>query len=613
MPITNDILPFATDPSANVVDQATYAADPSTALGFQSGIAKSASLNKAWRQSGFMAAGLAGMLATRGFNVLDNGDLAALVANLQSAIPGPVLTNVAAIRGLLKTGSPNAFVLGYFTDADGGGGPYYYDSSDTTTADNGGTVIVADDGGRWKLSTTSVSVTNFGAVSGRTAAQNTAAIQAAVTAIQGTGAKLVFPTEINYTVSDVITVQQPITIDGQMVQIYQETPNKNVFVFDKGVGGTGNYQYAFNVQNIVAATIAGSGEAFVFRNILESTFKNLYVPGVGAKAFHFQGCLLDDIEHLYAGDGLVASPGFFVGGLPTNVDGFLFEDYNGLGCNNNLIKRCTATNSTGTAFDISGKGNTLISCDAEGISGAATHMILRDATNVIGGDFEGSGNGIQVEASGCVVHGVNALTYVEIFDGVHSSEILGGTIKYMVIDAGATFNSIEDIQIAAGGALVDNSVGGTNTLRNITNPAGVEIGNYVSGAFSPLLKLGGDNVGMTFYNNEGKYQRDGNLLYFQLWIYVNDLGSSVGALTIDLNDLPFASANVSADQIIPLCGMSELVITGAGNGNAVYTLRNASKIIDAWKTPEATGVNTTILNTDVTHLTQIRLSGTFSL
>lgn len=77
---------------------------------------------------------------------------------------GRVISSIATLRTLPKTGSPQAFVTGYYAPGDGGGGPYYYDPADTTSTDNGGSVIVAADGGRWKLVCTgSVSVKQFGA------------------------------------------------------------------------------------------------------------------------------------------------------------------------------------------------------------------------------------------------------------------------------------------------------------------------------------------------------------------------------------------------------------------------------------------------------------------
>lgn len=102
---TTDILPFAIDPSADVQSQANFAAATSTAKGFANGIAEPAELNKVWRQSSFMAAGLANWLVTQGVNVPDDGDFATLVANLlatlapkkfQAGAAGSVLTSIAA-------------------------------------------------------------------------------------------------------------------------------------------------------------------------------------------------------------------------------------------------------------------------------------------------------------------------------------------------------------------------------------------------------------------------------------------------------------------------------------------------------------------------------------
>jgi hypothetical protein len=108
-------------------------------------------------------------------------------------IPGynPVLTSISLVRALLKTGSPQVLVTGYYTPFDGGGGEYCYDPTDTTSADNGGTIIVAADGGRWKLvSTGAVSVKQFGAVADG-ATDNASVFALAATAI-GANGTLVF-------------------------------------------------------------------------------------------------------------------------------------------------------------------------------------------------------------------------------------------------------------------------------------------------------------------------------------------------------------------------------------------------------------------------------------
>lgn len=84
---TNDFLPFAVGGSANVLTQAQYAALAALTTGFQSGVADSKSVNKAWRQSSIMAAVLAQFIVNQtGQNATDDGTTATLIANLLAAV-----------------------------------------------------------------------------------------------------------------------------------------------------------------------------------------------------------------------------------------------------------------------------------------------------------------------------------------------------------------------------------------------------------------------------------------------------------------------------------------------------------------------------------------------
>jgi hypothetical protein len=87
MAVTNDFLPFATAPDANVSTQAQWIADPVVPEGFTSGILPSAKTNKAIRQASFVAAGTAQMvLNTLGLDVLDDGNIGHFTSQLTSAI-----------------------------------------------------------------------------------------------------------------------------------------------------------------------------------------------------------------------------------------------------------------------------------------------------------------------------------------------------------------------------------------------------------------------------------------------------------------------------------------------------------------------------------------------
>ncbi|EKN4072424.1 TPA: tail fiber protein [Yersinia enterocolitica] len=67
--------------------QAEYEALAARSGGFSSGVAKSEQLNKVWRQSSFVASVLADFIAKQsGNNVLDDGNVAVLLANLELAI-----------------------------------------------------------------------------------------------------------------------------------------------------------------------------------------------------------------------------------------------------------------------------------------------------------------------------------------------------------------------------------------------------------------------------------------------------------------------------------------------------------------------------------------------
>lgn len=91
MTATVDFKPFADGVGANVLSQADYEAALAGALsdGFQAGLAKSDQTNKVWRQSSVMAAAVAQAISNlTGDNVLDNGDVAAVVTTFTNALSG---------------------------------------------------------------------------------------------------------------------------------------------------------------------------------------------------------------------------------------------------------------------------------------------------------------------------------------------------------------------------------------------------------------------------------------------------------------------------------------------------------------------------------------------
>lgn len=99
---TNNFKAFGIGAGANVTSQADYEALAALLTGFQSGKASSAQINKALRQSSTMAYVLAQFISdSASVDVLDNGGLAAILANLKNSVQNiakntaiPIMTGI---------------------------------------------------------------------------------------------------------------------------------------------------------------------------------------------------------------------------------------------------------------------------------------------------------------------------------------------------------------------------------------------------------------------------------------------------------------------------------------------------------------------------------------
>ncbi|WP_338858378.1 hypothetical protein WCU37_15925 [Serratia marcescens] len=141
----NEFLPFGSAANANVLPNADYQALPARSAGFGSGVAKSEELNTVWRQSSTMAAVLGQFLANKtGQDVLDNGNVEALLGQLESAIlsasPGRLINIQTFTSSGAYTPTPGTKrILVEVQGAGGGGGGAGSTSSSTYSAGGGGT------------------------------------------------------------------------------------------------------------------------------------------------------------------------------------------------------------------------------------------------------------------------------------------------------------------------------------------------------------------------------------------------------------------------------------------------------------------------------------------
>lgn len=97
----NNFLPFAGGAGSNVLTQAEYAALAARTAGFSAGVAKSAELNKVWRQASIMAAVIGQLINdSTGQDAIDDGTTTTLLANLKASIKSQSLGVVGSARNL---------------------------------------------------------------------------------------------------------------------------------------------------------------------------------------------------------------------------------------------------------------------------------------------------------------------------------------------------------------------------------------------------------------------------------------------------------------------------------------------------------------------------------
>lgn len=98
--MSNEILPFSADVSANVLSQSAYNSDSQRLTGNQPGIARAQLVNKALRQVSVMAAGFGQFIANRqANNVTDNLTPTQVETYLQAALASRIASLPAIISG----------------------------------------------------------------------------------------------------------------------------------------------------------------------------------------------------------------------------------------------------------------------------------------------------------------------------------------------------------------------------------------------------------------------------------------------------------------------------------------------------------------------------------
>jgi Pectate lyase superfamily protein len=237
-----------------------------------------------------------------------------------------------------------------------------------------------------------ISVMDFGAV-GDGVADDTAAIQAAINEAITRQSTLVFPGGY-YRISSSLNVTQPINIEGNRAQIYQETADVSVFYFNGGGTTAGFIRNTCVVKDLILGCAAGLGRVINIYQFMNCTFQDITIP-YSYKGVQCVGGILNVFNNVRVSGTMPTSPGFFVstGVQTTNHIGFHFYSGDVSDSNANTLIQCYAQNSERSSYEFAGgNNNVLINCDSEFAPSPTGYHIYADSAlnlQVISGDWEG--------------------------------------------------------------------------------------------------------------------------------------------------------------------------------------------------------------------------------
>lgn len=315
-----------------------------------------------------------------------NGSGADLVGGV-----GRVVTNITALRALLKTGVGKAFVLGYYASGDGGGGQYYYDASDTTSSDNGGTIIVANDGGRWKAVVTRVLYAEMFGCKGDDSTDNTASITAliayAATRLPCTirfGRGTFRYTDLGNLAYTGLTIEGVSDEETVLKCTNSTASHKAIYIDAFQAGLTGNDATAPFIMRCNLRNLTVQGNA--------NTASIIYAQGLAR--CNWENVRVREADH--------------TAGIGFNFFGFMLSRFSGLACSTNLDTMSNIPSeglrlSAGTRNAVSVgncSNNTFVGVQAEGLT-IGWRIVGGDQNVFLGGTPEANSSYGLLVGSGC--------------------------------------------------------------------------------------------------------------------------------------------------------------------------------------------------------------------
>ena len=566
-------------------------------------------------------------------------------SNWISANQPVVVTNVSALRALDKTKIGYAVTKGYYTTGDGGAGEYWYDSSDTTSSDNGGSVLVGSDGGRWKLiNSNTVTVKQFGA-KGDGVADDTSAIQAAISAVSAGGGTVFVPATVSYfKITSSLTLLSGVSLVGQGYASHIHTTNTTRLGAIWATGASGAHLKAVEVRGLritgtatysggVPSVINGGGIAFQYVDdgVIDGNWiQGFSDQGIGTADGNRCRTVNNCVDTTAQGIQHFTSAGDTHGTIIANNTVSNTGSYNGID-----VEGLTAS-GTGLAYNVAVVGNTVSSSYAHGINveNAPSSVCSGNTVNSsgIGGTGAAGAGGHGIQLFGAYNSSVTGNTVLASAGyGIHvgansgGSAVSGNTTKsnglgsIFTSDSSGTspFSPIATTLLVAMGpnacaegnpaTLGNVSFAGVVPSLKFSNVASTDVNTldwYQEGTFTPVVTGDGTAGAATYTEQNGRYQRIGNRVYFQI-----SLGWSAHTGTgniAPIAGLPFTSANVGQ----PALSIYNNGYSVASGTIQAFTTQNASTVTVNQVTA-ATGV-AAVLPLDMV-VNDLRISGHYIL
>lgn len=449
-----------------------------------------------------------------------------------------------------------------------------------------------------------VSVKDYGAV-GDGVTDDTAAIQAAINAVDAAGGGTVYVPSGTYKCSSTIAMKAKVTLKGEGLAasiLVWATLGDGLAATYPINSSTAAWNQVKDVQ-LKCTNMANTGAAYVDVGGTYVYLENLYCNGFKYGVI-FDQTELAEINICNFGNQLFAGVWLVNGSAHTPGASGVFT---------NRIAICASQfNEGNTVYGIVDDGGYSRTIEKNNFN--AGYIQIRSAgtqvLNIANNYFEGSASfaidfrNTTVAGIGC---GSNIATCVQsnLFVPLSTNTVINAAV---ISDLNVMNNDFASasapVKIALG------TVGSFYESNNINAGGGALTGGSPSwqfrtkdtGPFTPVVAFSGASVGVAYATQSGSYTRVGNVVTFSVNITLTSKGSSVG--TLQVTGLPYTSA--ALNQIINAPYISNVI---GGVANAVGNISASGSVLTFFNAQvNATDV---LKDTNVSGNTTINITGSY--